>query len=331
MTPRSSSRRGQVPRRSGLKKAKDGLFQQTGRPLLLLGGNGQIGWELQRTLAALGEVVVAGHRGAPLAVDLADPDRLRALLRQVDPGVIVNAAAYTAVDQAEAEPALAMAVNGTAPGILAEEAKRARAWLVQYSTDYVFDGTQGTPYTEQDEPHPLNVYGQTKLAGERAIQAVGASHLILRTSWVYGLRGRNFLLAILRRARERQPLRVVADQIGSPNWSRLIAEASAALLTIAGPDPEPYAGIYHLSATGQTSWHGFAAKIIELAVQNGRLEPGAEEMPAAISSAEYSSAARRPAYAVLSGARLERIFGLRLPSWERGLALCLEDGLAAWK
>ena len=296
------------------------------RPLLLLGGNGQIGWELQRTLAALGEVAVAGRRGAPLAVDLADPDALRALLRQVKPGVIVNAAAYTAVDLAEAQPALAMAVNGTAPGILAEEAKRARAWLVHYSTDYVFDGTKGAPYTEQDAPAPLNVYGQTKLAGERAIQAVGAPHLILRTSWVYGLRGRNFLLAILRRARERQPLRVVADQIGSPNWSRLIAEASAALLAIAGPDPESYAGVYHLSVTGQTSWHGFAAKLIELAAQNGRLEPGACTL-AAISSAEYPCAARRPAYSVLSGARLERTFGLRLPPWEQALALCLEDAV----
>lgn len=287
--------------------------------ILLVGRNGQLGWELRRTLAPLGEVVAVDRHSAPLSVDLADPDSLRVAVRQIKPGVIVNAAAYTAVDQAEAEPALAMAVNGAAPGILAEEAKRARAVLVHYSTDYVFDGAKETPYTEEDEPGPLNVYGRTKLAGERAIQAVGAPHLILRTSWVYGMRGRNFLLTILRRAQEGQPLGVVSDQVGSPNWSRLIAETSAALLSAGGPR----AGVYHLSAAGQTSWHGFAAKIIELAVQSGRIEPDACTLTP-LSSAEYPSAARRPAYSVLCSAKLERDFGLRLPHWERMLAVCLE-------
>ena len=184
--------------------------------ILLTGKNGQVGWELQRTLAPLGEVVAVDRQ----ALDLANPDAIRALIREVKPALIVNPAAYTAVDKAESEPELAMAVNGIAPGIMAEEAKRLGAAMIHYSTDYVFDGTQTSPYTEKDRPNPGNVYGKTKLAGEQAIQAVGVPHLILRTSWVYGSRGRNFLLTILRLAQERDELKIVDDQIGAPTSSR---------------------------------------------------------------------------------------------------------------
>jgi dTDP-4-dehydrorhamnose reductase len=188
--------------------------------ILLTGKNGQVGWELQRTLATLGEVVTLDRQD----LDLADPDSIRRVVREHKPNLIVNAAAYTAVDKAEEESDLAMVINGTAPGILAEEAKRLSAAIIHYSTDYVFDGSKNTPYTEEDAPNPLNVYGRTKLAGERAIQAVGAPYLILRTSWVYGMRGKNFLLTILRLARERNEIKVVNDQIGAPTWSRIIAQ-----------------------------------------------------------------------------------------------------------
>ena len=222
--------------------------------ILLTGKNGQVGWELQRTLAPLGEVVVLDRR----QLDLSDPDQIRERVREISPDLIVNAAAYTAVDRAEAEPEPAMAVNGTAPGLLAEEAKRIGAAIIHYSTDYVFDGAKTTPYTEEDAPNPLNVYGRTKLAGEQAVQAAGVPHLILRTSWVYGMRGKNFLLTILRLAREREELKIVDDQIGAPTWSRTIAEATAQILTSGAWPVSGASGIYHLTASGSTSWYGFA-------------------------------------------------------------------------
>ena len=194
--------------------------------ILLTGRNGQVGWELERALAPLGEVVATDRS----TLDLADPDAIRRVVREVKPEIIVNAAAYTAVDKAESEPELAMRINGFAPGVLAEEAKRLGALLVHYSTDYVFDGEKATPYVEEDEPNPINVYGRTKLAGERAIQASGCRHLILRTSWVYGARGKNFLLAILRKARDAQELRVVADQVGAPTSVELVARSTLAAL-----------------------------------------------------------------------------------------------------
>ncbi len=194
--------------------------------ILITGTNGQVGFELLRSLAGLGTVIAAGRD----ELDLADPDAIRRTLRDTKPGLIVNAAAYTAVDKAEAEPELALAINGVAPGILAEEAKRLGAALIHYSTDYVFDGSKGAPYTEDDAPRPISAYGRTKLAGEHAIQAVGVPHLILRTSWVYGARGSNFLLTILRLAKEREELSIVDDQIGAPTWSRAIAMATAGIL-----------------------------------------------------------------------------------------------------
>ena len=196
------------------------------RKILLTGKNGQVGWELERSLQPLGQVIAFDRSG----LDLASPDSIRAVIREVKPELIVNPAAYTAVDKAESEPDLAMAVNGVAPGIIAEEAKRLGAALIHYSTDYVFDGTKAEPYTEDDVPKPINVYGKTKLAGEQAVQAIGVPHLIFRTSWVYGMRGKNFLLTILRMAKEKDELRIVDDQFGAPTWSRMIAETTAQVL-----------------------------------------------------------------------------------------------------
>jgi len=284
--------------------------------ILLTGKNGQVGWELQRTLAPLGEVVALDRQ----QLDLSNPAQIRERVREIKPGLIVNAAAYTTVDRAEAEPELAMAVNGTAPGILAEEAKRAGAAIIHYSTDYVFDGSKTTPYTEEDAPNPINVYGRTKLAGEQAIQAVGVPHLILRTSWVYGMRGKNFLLTILRLAREREELTIVDDQIGAPTWSRTIAEATARILSV---NPLPLAdasGIYHMTASGSTTWYGFAEAI--LALDPNPAEQVCKHLKP-ILTAEYPTPARRPAYSVLSNAKLKAAFGVVLPSWEQGLKSAL--------
>jgi dTDP-4-dehydrorhamnose reductase len=290
--------------------------------ILLTGKNGQVGWELQRTLATLGDVVALDRAG----LDLADPDSIRRAVREHQPNLIVNAAAYTAVDKAESEPDLAMAINGTAPGILAEEAKRLGAALIHYSTDYVFDGRKNGPYTEDDPPHPLNVYGQTKLAGERAIQAAGPSHLILRPSWVYGSRGNNFLLTILRLAKERDELRIVNDQIGAPVWCRFVAEVTAQLIAQCYGYPQHawdagVSGIYHMTAAGQTSWHGFAQAILESAALSRRHTPRVTPIP----STEYLAPARRPKNSLLSSTKLHRVFGLTLPAWDTGLRFCLDE------
>jgi dTDP-4-dehydrorhamnose reductase len=283
---------------------------------MLVGKNGQVGWELQRTLATLGDVAALNRQ----QLDLSSADQICQRVREIKPNLIVNAAAYTAVDKAEEEPGVAMAINGIAPGILAEEAKNLDAAIVHYSTDYVFDGTKTTPYTEEDEPNPINVYGKTKLEGERSIQAVGVPHLILRTGWVYSLRGKNFLLTILRLAREREELRVVDDQVGSPTWSRTIAEGTAQILAqgyFAFPEKK---GVYHLSAGGQTSWYGFAKNILaqvrESDLRAKKLIP--------ITTREYPTPARRPAYSLLSNDKLSKDFGLRPPDWERALQLALE-------
>lgn len=279
--------------------------------MLLTGKNGQVGWELERALAPLGEVFACDRAG----LDLADPDRIRAVVRETRPGIIVNAAAYTAVDKAESEPDIAMAINGTAPGILAEEAKRLGALLVHYSTDYVFDGTKPMPYTEDDAPAPINSYGRSKLAGEQAIQASGCRHLILRTSWVYGLRGGNFLRTMLRLAGEKDELRIVDDQIGSPTWSRAIADATAAILNRA----ETPAGLYHMTASGTTSWFGFTRAILA----NTRLQKQPRLLP--IATAEYPLPARRPANSALDGHRFNNSFGFTLEPWDIALRRCLAD------
>ncbi len=291
--------------------------------ILLLGKNGQVGWELERTLAPLGKVIAMGRK----ELDLADFAKIRETVRETKPNLIVNAAAYTAVDRAEEEQELAMAINGTAPGILAEEAKRVNAGLIHYSTDYVFDGTKTTPYTEEDEPNPINVYGKTKLAGERAIKQVGVPHLIFRTSWVYGLRGSNFLMTILRLAQEREELRVVDDQVGAPTWSRMIAEATAQILAQGVTQLHPFitnnSGIYHLTASGSTSWHGFAKAILEL--NPGRSKQLAKVIEP-IATSEYPALARRPGYSVLSNAKQNHIFRIRLPEWDYILNMALFSG-----
>ena len=292
--------------------------------ILLTGKDGQVGWELQRTMASLGEVVAVGHR----EMDLADPDSIRKVIREIRPALIVNPAAYTAVDKAESEPDLAMAINGVAPGILAEEAKKLNAALVHYSTDYVFDGKKPAAYSEDDAPNPLNVYGQTKLAGERAVQAAGASYLILRTSWVYGARGKNFLLTILKLAGERSELKIVDDQIGAPTWCRMLAETTARILAPVCAAPNPPAmladtgGLYHLTAGGQTSWYGFAKKILEN-VPHSAIPAPAKLIP--IPSSEYPAPAVRPRNSCLSNEKLMRSFGLTIPSWESSLAMCLQE------
>ena len=298
-------------------------------PILLLGAAGQIGWELARTLAPLGPVVALSRA----EIDLASAEAIRDRVRTTAPGLIVNAAAYTAVDRAEREPDLATAVNGTAPGVLAEEAKRLRVPLVHYSTDYVFDGRPpagadgaARPYVESDPAAPINVYGLSKLAGEQAIRAVAPIHLILRTSWIYAARGRNFLDTMRRLAAERDEVRVVADQTGGPTWARMVAEATAQILAAtwgaAGPDGlADRGGTYHLSASGATSWHGFAAAIFAAMAASGARVPRLT----AITTADYPTPAARPAYSVLDGSALACAFGLALPPWPDQLALCLAD------
>jgi dTDP-4-dehydrorhamnose reductase len=269
---------------------------------MLVGRDGQVGRELARSLAPLGEVHALGRS----QLDLADAGRISAVVRAASPVVIVNAAAYTAVDRAESEPELAFAVNATAPGVLAAEAARLGALLVHYSTDYVFDGSKPAAYVEDDPPHPLNVYGASKLAGERAIAAAGCRRLILRTSWVYGPHGSNFMLTILRAARERPELRVVDDQVGAPTSSVALARATAQVLRAGGE------GLYHLSAAGKTSWCGFARAILAHA--------GLDTPVVAIRSEEYPAAARRPRNSLLDNSRLQATFGVALAPWEEGLA-----------
>ena len=281
--------------------------------VLLLGKNGQVGWELHRTLCPLGEIVATDRR----ELDITDFDRLRETVRTLKPQVIVNATAYTAVDKAEDEPELAMRINGEAPGVLAEEAKRCGALLVHYSTDYVFDGTKNGPYTEEDTPNPLNVYGRTKLAGEEAIRSVDGNHLIFRTSWVYGERGHNFYLTILRLAREKEEIRVVDDQIGAPTWCRTIAENTAFILAQGVNREEGYhayyearKGLYHMTAAGQTSWYEFAKRIADTVPPEERklrrIVP--------IKTAEYGYRARRPLNSVLVNGR--NFWSIFSSSWE---------------
>lgn len=287
--------------------------------ILLTGIGGQVGWELRRTLQPLGEVVACDRR----MLDLADPDSIRGVLRDIRPALIVNPAAYTAVDKAESEAELAQAINGSAPGILAEEAKRLDALLVHYSTDYVFDGTKTAPYAEDDPTAPLGAYGRGKLAGEAAIRAAGCRHLIFRTCWVYGARGHNFLRTMLRLAREREALRVVDDQHGAPTWSRMIAETTTLALALARRDGQQ--GTYHLAAAGATSWHGFASAIVAAACARGILDRATPVRR--IASADFPTPARRPANSRLACTRLREDFGLQLPDWESQLQLCLD----AWK
>jgi dTDP-4-dehydrorhamnose reductase len=292
------------------------------RPLLLvLGGSGQVGWELRRSLAPLGEVVgTTLEGGAGPGLDLTRPGELAGVLDALRPTLVVNAAAHTAVDRAEQEPAVAAAVNADAVAELGRVAARWGTPVIHYSTDFVFDGRSPRPYREDDPPAPLGVYGETKLAGERALAESGAPHLVLRTSWVYGIRGGNFLLTMLRLFREREEVRVVDDQTGTPTWSRMIAEATAQIAAglVSGRTPiADVQGTYHLTCGGSATWHGFARAILERAGTGCRLVP--------IPTRDYPTPARRPAYSVLDNAKLHRTFGLALPDWRVALSLCLDD------
>lgn len=291
--------------------------------ILLFGKNGQVGWELQRTLAPLGELIAVDFP----EIDFQDFQGLRKYTLEIKPNLIVNAAAYTAVDQAETEPDIAMSINGEAPGFLAEIALTLNAGLVHYSTDYVFDGTKGDPYTEEDPPNPLSVYGASKLAGDNAIRAAGCAHLILRTSWVYGTRGKNFFLTMLRLAREREEIQVVDDQIGCPTWSRSIAQVTAAILLKGyraeqdrfGWGEEIPSGVYNYSSNGSTSWFGFAEEIV-------RTDPDPHEhvvkrlIP--ISTEAFEAKALRPEYSELSKNKLGSVFGISPEGWREQLQDC---------
>lgn len=289
--------------------------------LLLLGGNGQVGRELRRSLAPLGELVVATRDGlgADAIADFDAPGTLAELVAQVVPDVVVNAAAHTAVDKAESDAEAAFRINAEAPAELARACAQRDALLLHYSTDYVFAGDAARPYREGDATAPLGVYGASKLAGEDAIRASGARHAILRTAWVYAAHGRNFLLTMLRLAAQREALRVVADQVGAPTPAGWIADASAALIRHGVAD----AGTWHLTAAGQTSWHGFAQAIVEDAHAAGLLtrQPRVE----AISSAEFPTPARRPAYSVLDTTHLQQDFGIQPPAWRDGLRRTLAE------
>ncbi|WP_322042769.1 dTDP-4-dehydrorhamnose reductase [Paraburkholderia sp. J67] len=291
------------------------------KTILLTGINGQVGFELERSLQGLGKVVALDRS----RLDLSRIDQVRDVVREVKPSLIVNPAAYTAVDLAESDVAGATRLNAEVPAVLAEEAKRIGAAMIHYSTDYVFAGTKDGAYVEDDPVDPQNVYGKTKLAGEQAIAASGCSHLIFRTSWVYGARGKNFLLTMLRLGAERAELNVVADQIGAPTWSNTIATLSADVVSqaigagAAGQDEwwQEHSGVYHLCASGSTSWHGFAEAIFRLS----KLEKKPTVKP--IPASAYSTPASRPANSRMSNAKLMQHFGLRAPDWEVALDLCM--------
>jgi dTDP-4-dehydrorhamnose reductase len=298
------------------------------RRILVFGAQGQVGYELSRSLTALGEVVALDPQTGSYAFDFSQPDSLDAVVQAIEPDLIVNAAAYTAVDKAETEPDLVMRINADAPGRLAVMARELGIPFVHYSTDYVFDGNQQAPYSEADVPRPLSVYGRTKLAGEQAVQAADGDYLIFRTSWVYGARGHNFLRTILRLAREREELRIVADQIGAPNWCRDLARATTDALGVltrqrAAGRTDAFAaarGIYHLSASGETSWHGFAEAILHQA-----WPAGAPCRLTAIRTEDYPTPARRPANSRLDTSRFRSVFGIALPDWRTALLQCLSE------
>ena len=287
--------------------------------ILITGGDGQLGWELARAFAPMGKVFAFDRAG----LDLSDPDAIRARCREVRPSLLLNAGAYTAVDKAESEAELAMRINGEAPGILAEEANRLGAPLIHYSTDYVFDGNAKEPYREDDATAPQSVYGCTKWAGEQAVTATANEYLVLRTSWLYSNRRHNFLLTMLRLAQEREELRVVADQIGSPTWVRSVSEATASCVTASTSALKISipSGIYHLAAAGQTSWHGFATAILDGTAKETRRAMRV----VAIATADYPTPAKRPAYSVLSLTKLQEASGMVPIHWREQLAGCLAE------
>jgi dTDP-4-dehydrorhamnose reductase len=309
----------------------------TPAPILLTGKNGQIGFELDKLLPHLGKLIAVDRED----MDLTNPSEIRRTIQELRPRLIVNAAAYTAVDKAETDQEAARALNSDAPAILAEEAKKLGAALVHFSTDYIFDGLKGSPYLEDDLANPMSVYGQTKLAGEEAVRQIGVPHLIFRTQWVYGTRGQNFLLTILRLATQREELRIVSDQIGAPTWCREIARATASILqelslgsnlaiSLSG-----VSGTYHVTAAGTTTWYDFARGILDEVTRTPADVPwfatATSDRPlitqriVPIATAQYPTPARRPAYSVLSNERLSLTFRLRLPDWQTQLHSAVSD------
>lgn len=299
--------------------------------ILLLGKNGQVGWELQRSLGVLGEVVALDHDSAELCGDFTHLPGLAQTVRRVQPQVIVNAAAHTAVDKAESEPELARTVNALAPQVLAREAASQGAWLVHYSTDYVFDGRGSAPWKESDAPAPLSVYGQTKLDGEQLIAASACRHLIFRTSWVYGTRGGNFARTMLRLAAEREELRVIADQIGAPTGADLLADVTAhAIRHLLPPMRHNHLtlpGIYHVAAAGETSWHGYARFVLQEAQRLGASLKAGPEQVLPIATQDYPTPAKRPHNSRLDTTLLQNTFGLALPHWQPGVVRMLSETL----
>lgn len=291
--------------------------------ILLFGKNGQLGWELQRSLAPLGELIALGTNDQPCA-DFTRPSDVAATVRALAPDVIVNAAAYTAVDKAESEPQAASVVNAVTPGVLAEAAAGLRAWLVHYSTDYVFDGTGSTPWREDDPVAPLNEYGRSKLAGEENIRASGCRHLIFRTSWVYAVRGGNFARTMLKLAQERDTLNVIDDQYGAPTGADLLADITAHALRSALARPE-LAGTYHVAPAGETTWHGYACHVIERARAMGVPVKVAADAIQAVPTSAFPTAAQRPANSRLNTRKLRTAFGLHLPEWQAGVNRMLTE------
>ena len=294
--------------------------------ILLFGKGGQVGWELQRSLAPLGELVALDHDSSEHCGDFSNLPGLVDTVRNVKPDVIVNAAAHTAVDKAESETELVRTLNALAPGVLAQEAARTGAWLVHYSTDYVFDGSGTRPWTETDAPAPLNVYGRSKLEGEQLIQAACRQHLILRTSWVYAARGGNFAKTMLRLAQERERLTVIDDQFGAPTGAELLADVSAHAIRQLIQRPAD-AGLYHLVAGGETSWHGYASYVL---AQARLLRPDmkmATTQVLPVASSAFQTAAQRPLNSRLDTRKLQATFGLRLPHWQQGVARMLTETL----
>ena len=295
--------------------------------ILLLGKNGQVGWELQRALAPLGEVVALDFDSpGPLTADFSQPESLAATVRAVAPQIIVNAAAHTAVDRCESEPEFARTLNATSPAVLAREAAALGAWLMHYSTDYVFDGSGDAPWSETSPTGPLSVYGATKLEGEAAIRASGCSHLILRTSWVYAARGGNFAKTMLDLAKRRDALTVIDDQIGSPTGADLLADITAHALRAAVVRPE-LAGTYHAVAQGETSWHGYARHVIEFARAAGQPIKVAPEAICAVPTSAFPTPAKRPGNSRMNTRKLRDTFGLTLPAWQSGVERMLTEVL----
>jgi dTDP-4-dehydrorhamnose reductase len=292
--------------------------------ILLFGCNGQVGWELQRSLAPVGEVVALDFDSKDFAADFSRPDDLAAIVRATRPDAIVNAAAHTAVDRAEAEPRHAHTLNAEAPGVLAREAAASGAWLVHYSTDYVFDGSGERPWREDDPKAPLSVYGRTKLEGEQRVRSSGCHHLIFRTSWVYAARGSNFARTMLKLAVERDELRVVDDQVGAPTGADLLADITAHALRSAMARPD-LGGTYHAVAAGQTTWHGYAQTVIEWARARALPVRVPPDRVVAVPSSAYPTPARRPLNSLLDTQRLRRAFELQLPDWKHGVLRMLAE------